>query len=251
MKAKINEKLICIPPYISARWDQITFLQSEEDPTTKTFTLAIHLHDGKIVQVPDLDSALIDIAFAAHTKYLDTQQPSAQHAKEEEPKTIGGLLQQLTGLSPDQLSGMPIRFGISGMEGMPGMDALQHNQDLSDTPPMPAEVLEKISNMIKMMMNGDLNSFPKPEPHCNCTHCQVARTIHGMDTEQKNEETEELISQEDLTFRDWEINKTGENLYVLTNPLDSSEQYSVYLGTPVGCTCGQSHCEHIKAVLYS
>ncbi len=37
MKVKINEKLLCIPPYLSTTWDQVTFLQSFEDVDTRKF----------------------------------------------------------------------------------------------------------------------------------------------------------------------------------------------------------------------
>jgi hypothetical protein len=249
MKVKIDEKLICIPPYISTTWDQVTFLKSEEDPETHLFTLAIHLADGKEVLIPNLDSSLIDIAFSAHIKHLEKKGGSLPRPKEES-KTIGALLQQLTGLTPEQLANVPIRFGIAGIEGMPGMEVLQHNLNQANTSDMPPEVLEKISGMIKMMTNGDIAAFPKPEPHCNCPHCQVARSIHGIS---KNEEPQalEAVSDEELKFRDWDIAKRGDQLYIVTNPLDPKEHYSVYLGSPIGCTCGQPHCEHIKAVLYS
>lgn len=247
MKVKIDEKLICIPPHISVTWDQVTFLQSREDPETKNFTLIIHLVDGKVVEVPDLDSSLIDIAFAAHMKHLEGK-PSSD---EEESKTFGGLLQQITGLTPEQLAGMPIRLGIT--KGLPGIEniemAFQHNQEQANAPDMPAEVLEKIGGMAKMMLGGDLNAFPKPEPHCNCMHCQLARAIHDIP---KNENIEnEPVTDEDLTFRSWDIKERGEKMFLVTNPLDPKEHYTVYLGSPVGCTCGDPDCEHIKAVLYS
>ncbi|MCH9627091.1 MAG: hypothetical protein S4CHLAM2_07250 [Chlamydiales bacterium] len=245
MKVKIDEKLICIPPHISTTWDQVTSLQSKENPETKKFTLAIHLLDGKVVQIPEIESSIVDVAFSAHMKHLG-KKPTT-----EDPKTVGGMLQQMTGLSADQLSGMPIRFGISS--GMPGMEnletAFQHNQAQADLPDMPQEVLEKISEMAKMMLGGDLGSFPKPEPHCNCTHCQLARVIH--DISKKEVVEEEPVSDEELTFRTWDIKDNGKNMFCVTNPLDPKEQYTVYLGTPIGCTCGHHDCEHIKAVLYS
>jgi hypothetical protein len=252
MKVKIDEKLICIPPYISTTWELVTFLQAEEDTETHLFTLVIHLADETVVRIPQLDASLIDIAFAAHSKHLEKKGAIPIRAKKgEEAKTIGGLLQQLTGLSPEQLANVPIRFGIGGIEGLPGMEVLHHNQAQANSTDLPAEILEKISAMIKMMTNGDLNAFPKPEPHCNCPHCQVARSIHNL---QKNEESTEYdhpVADEELKFRDWDILKKADNLYIVTNPLDPKEQYSVFLGAPIGCTCGESHCEHIKAVLYS
>lgn len=252
MKIKIDEKLICIPPYLSTTWDQVAFLQSEEDQVTSLFTLMIHLLDGKSVLIPNLDSSIIDIAFSAHIHYLEKKSAIPSKTKtEEESKTAGNLFQQLTGLTPEQLANMPIRFGISGLEGMPGMEVLQHNSSQAHHNDIPTEILDKISGMIKMLTNGDVSAFPKPEPHCNCPHCQVARSIHHREMEEPQSEVDQPVSDDELEFRDWEILKKGEMLYLVTNPIDPREQYSVYLGTPVGCTCGHSHCEHIKAVLYS
>lgn len=249
MKVKINEKLICIPPHISCTWEQVRFLQSEPDPNSSAFTLSIHLVDGKEIRIPNLDAALIDIAFAAHMKYLEDKS-SGKPKPQEENKTINSLLHQLTGLSPEQLTNLPIRFGISGFEGMPGMEVLQHLSSQSNASDIPEEVLEKITQMIKLMINGDAAAFPKAEPHCNCPHCQVARFVH-KESDEPAPVPEPAVSEEDLKFRDWDIRKTADLLYVVTNPLDPKEQYNVYLGDPVGCTCGQPHCEHIKAVLYS
>ena len=63
--------------------------------------------------------------------------------------------------------------------------------------------------------------------------------------------TEEKIDDLDLVFRDWEIKELSNNLYTVTNPLDLNEHYNVFLGEPIGCTCGHKNCEHIKAVLQS
>ena len=60
---------------------------------------------------------------------------------------------------------------------------------------------------------------------------------------------EEIVSDEDLAFRDWEIKQTTDEKYQVTNPLDANEQYNVFLGNPLGCTCGEKNCEHIRAVL--
>lgn len=254
MKVTINEKILSIPPHISTTWDMVTFLQSDQEEETGRFTLTVHLRDGHIIHIPHLDSSLIDIAFAMHIRHMESKgvQPSHQPQRENEPKTIGAFLQQLTGLSPDQITNMPIRLGFGGIEGMPGMmDAMQHNQSQAEAEDLPSEILTKVTEMLKSMLGTEIHNFPKPEPHCNCPHCQVARTLHQDSNLGNSEEKEELVSEEDLTFRDWEVQKSGDNLFIVTNPLDHKEQYSVYLGTPVGCTCGQPHCEHLKAVLYS
>ena len=248
---KISEKLICIPPHISTTWDQITFLYTEQDTHSEGLVLVLHLQNGNIVRIPHLDASIIDIAFAAHIKYLESQGVQ----KESPSKSISNLIQNLLGMPPDQIASIPIRFGIGGLSGgMEGLEsAFQHNASQGDIPNLPPEVIEKITSMARLITNGDIGSFPKPEPHCNCMHCQVARSIHGNQGEKEGsqKEQEETVTEEDLRFRNWDIQQTGDKLYLVKNPLDAREQYNVYLGTPVGCTCGQSHCEHIKAVLNS
>ena len=59
------------------------------------------------------------------------------------------------------------------------------------------------------------------------------------------------FSEDDLKFRDWDIEQKSEELYEVTNPIDQNEHYQVFLGNPVGCTCGKKNCEHIRTVLNS
>jgi hypothetical protein len=239
MKAKIDQEKICIPPYISTTWDQVAFLRTRQCPETNEKTLQLHLKDGSMISIPNLDPTLVDISFSAHLKHLEEN-------KSPRAETKGGLF-QILGIKPDQLMQMPMQMGIAGIPGVESLESLmQHNQAKAETENLPPEMLEKVSQMAKMFMGGDLSVFPKPEPHCNCTHCQVARAVHGVEKEESEE-----ISDEDLSFRDWEIEKRGEKLYEVINPLDPSEHYTVYLGSPVGCTCGEDNCEHIKSVLLS
>lgn len=241
MKAKINEKILCIPPYLSTTWDQVLFLNADEDHESTTenkkMSLKIHLIDGKIVTIRDLEPSLVDITFSAHMQFLD---------RNEKAKTTG-----IQNLINDQMMAFPIRFGISSMPpNMEGFDmAMQHNQAQANSPNLPPEVIDKIASIAKVITNGDLASFPKPEPHCNCMHCQVARAIHKISD--APQEIEEMATDEDLKFRSWDIMQTGDKLFTVSNPIDPKEQYNVYLGSPVGCTCGSAHCEHIKAVLFS
>lgn len=251
MKVKINEKLICIPPHISTTWEQVSFLRAEENPEDNGLILVLHLTDGKIIKIPNLDTSLIDIAFAAHLRYLETS--SNSRASDTQSKSPQNMIQSLLGIPADQIGGIPLRFGISGFPGgMEGLEmAFQHNPSQSNAPNLPPEIIEKITTVAKLVSNGDLTGFPKPEPHCNCMHCQVARAIHGTPFEKETVTVEEVVSDEDLRFRSWDITQVGEKLYSLTNPLDPREHYTVFLGSPVGCTCGHSHCEHIRSVLSS
>lgn len=247
MKVKISEKLICIPPHISTTWDQVCFMQSEQDHETKKMTLILHLTDGKVVSIPELDASIVDIAFSAHTQHLEKSVPM----RETLPKAAHGLTHPLLGISPDQIAAFQIRLGSQQSGGMEGIEgAMQHNPAQANAPSLPKEIIDKIAAIAKILTSGDLSSFPKPEPHCNCVHCQVARSIHNL-PEDEMEKLDEVISDDDLHFRNWDILQTSENLYLVSNPIDPREQYNVYLGTPVGCTCGEEHREHIRAVLSS
>jgi hypothetical protein len=111
--------------------------------------------------------------------------------------------------------------------------------------PLPAEILKKLSSIIQALGQDALGVMTPPEPNCNCPYCQLARSL----TPEVQEE--ELVSEADLTFRNWDIKQIGENLYQVSNPLDEKEQYNVFLGNPLGCTCGEKNCEHLQAVLHS
>lgn len=249
MKAKINEKILCIPPYISTSWDQILFLQTETHQETGQVTLMIHLIDEKIVKISNLEASLIEIAFSAHMQYLEK--------KENSQKMVGKLGEKqgemFQNLLNEQTTAFPLRLGITGLPNFEGLEmAAQHNSAQADAPDLPPEVLEKIVGITKIITNGDTQAFPKPEPHCNCMHCQIARAFHGnISSPVEKMPVEETVLEEDLKFRSWDIVQIGENLFTVTNPLDFKEKYNVYLGSPVGCTCGSPDCEHIKAVLYS
>lgn len=244
MKAKINDQMICIPPYVSTSWDHVTFMQAK-DNTSGGLDLVMHLDSGAEIVIQNLDKALIDLAFSAHLKYME-----ANPKKGSGDKNPANLFSQFLGMSPEQMENMPIRLGFGNMPGMENIEmAMQHDESKSDSEPLPKEILDRVGEMTKMIVGDQLSIFPQAHPHCNCPHCQIARAIHG---ETKEEEAPvEEVSEQDLQFQNWSIEEMGSDLYRVTNPLDSDEQYQVYLGTPVGCTCGKDHCEHIKAVLRS
>jgi hypothetical protein len=138
--------------------------------------------------------------------------------------------------------------------GIP-MDSLrpvmQHDPLQKESPNLPTEIVEKISNVAKAV-GADLNSFllPADEPHCNCPYCQIVRAIHGK-IKIEEPAKEEIVLDAELQFREWDIKQVEKQLYDVTNPLDQSEHYQVFLGTPIGCTCGKPNCEHVRAVLNS
>lgn len=242
MKIKVNDQLICIPPYISARWNQISYIESVTTQDSDTPELKLHLVNGQIISIPHLDSSLIETIFREHQMYLET---TCGKTLKENDKTFNfvNVLQQLTKDADIQILSSSNLFS-SLLSATPIDMILQHVPEHKDHPDAPSETLEKIASIIRMFPNGALSSQITPERHCNCLHCQVGRFL--LEEEQGCE-----VSQEDLSFREWDVTQDGDYLYLVTNPLDPNEQFSVYLGTPIGCTCGQDNCEHIRAVLYT
>jgi hypothetical protein len=214
---KITDKILSIPPYISTAWKNIASLRVEM--IASELILIVDLTSGTQIRVPSLDRPTLERIFAAHTQAVE-QESSLQKQ-------------------------VPFSFSISEGPNMP--TSLQHNMEQADSPNLPPELLEKVSSMIRSMGVDVQSQLPKPEPHCNCPHCQIMRAVQ----EENSPLVEEEVTEEDLKFRSWDIAQEGEKLYAVTNPLDSKECYHVFLGDPLGCTCGEKTCEHIQAVLHT
>lgn len=239
---KINSKLLSIPPYISTSWKNINTLHIKQLDGKQV--LVIVLHNGTLIEIPGLESALIEQIFEAHSKYVeqDTKEPQVESLKTFEPNK-----------EKDVSFSFGLPFPTGGVEAAENMGSfLEHNPAQANAPEMPADVLKKISTITKALgMDMEQMNIPKPEPHCNCPYCQLARAIQGDGSDQQEETPEEEVSEDDLRFRDWDIKQEGDKLYIVSNPLDKDEHYQVFLGNPVGCTCGQKNCEHIRTVLNS
>lgn len=221
---KITGTLLSIPPYISTTWDNIASLHVRPDGSQ--FTLVIHLTSQDQIEIPHLAKHTVDEIFEAHARFTE------DHAVLKKP------LDGPFGFT------LPVKSDGS-FESL--ATSMQHNPDQADLPPIPESVLKKIT-MIARAFGLEDTAFAKPEPNCNCVYCQVNRALLG---DAAPVEQLEEVSQEDLKFRDWDIQQTADKLYTVTNPLDTNEHYTVFLGTPIGCTCGSKNCEHIRAVLSS
>lgn len=234
---KVNYKILSIPPYISTSWRNVSSLHVEyrnEQPI-----LNIVLTNGQKIDIPGLDSPVIEGIFGVHEKFMEQEAANT---------SAPGL--PIAGIEQFTLN-FPFKLGLTGLNGIEGMGTLlQHNPEQADSPQLPPEILEKISQLTKTMGADEGALLPKPEPHCNCVHCQIARAMQE-NGEGKVEPVEEEVTEEDLKFRSWEISQIADKLFVVTDPLNDKEKYNVYLGKPVGCTCGQDGCEHIQAVLRS
>lgn len=242
---KINPKILSVPPYISTSWKNIASLHVENHHPT--LVLVITLLSGARIEVPHLEPVMIESIFTAHARYMEQEEKAPQPKIPPRPPISFPIGQeQVLSL------GLPLKNGMMGMEHFGSL--LQHNPEQADSPDLPPDILQKIADLSKTLGIEDPNTVPKPEPHCNCMHCQIAKALQtglNNDMQENKEREEEIVSDEDLKFKTWDIVQTGEKLYDVTNPLDTKEQYHVYLGEPVGCTCGEQYCEHIRAVLSS
>jgi hypothetical protein len=222
---KINHQVLSIPPYISTSWKNINSILVDQSGN-----LVILLHTNAKISIPNLEKSIINVIFDAHAKFLENDE------KEKTQKTGSALTM-----------GMPLKIGVDGIESLGS--AMQHNSANANSPDLPPDMLNKIASISKIMGIDSPEMMPKAEPHCNCPHCQIARAIRGEAV--KGNEINEEVSEEDLKFKTWDISQTGDQLYVVANPLDENEKYTVFLGNPLGCTCGEKNCEHLRAVLNS
>ncbi|HSW85946.1 MAG TPA: hypothetical protein VLG49_00440 [Rhabdochlamydiaceae bacterium] len=250
---RINHKILSIPPYISTSWKNITSLHCEY--REEVLVLVVGLNNGTRIEIPQLEASAIEAIFAAHSKFLEQDQTGISQKNHPVPRPS---FQAPGNGSPSNEpssfpSGVPfLQIGPAGIENFGSV--LQHNPEMSNAPDLPKEMLNKIASISKAVGIDDPNLLPKPEPHCNCFHCQISRAIQLADEgEQPPAENavEEVVSDEDLKFRLWDVAQTSDKLYLVSNPMDSKEHYSVFLGEPIGCTCGEKNCEHVRAVLNS
>lgn len=241
MTIKITDKILSIPPYISAHWSRIATLHMKGN------ILQMTLVDGDALQIPNLDTETIRSIFEHHATFIENEHtPTLKSTPFEAPGTsaVAKLQDLMKGDNPS----IQFAFGTS-IDGMGGM--LQHDPTQKDAPDIPEEVIKKIAMIGKIMGPSDSELLPKSESSCNCFHCQIARALNPDSPIEIPAEEEAEIDEKDLQFQQWTITQTNDKLFSVVNRLDDKEKYNVYLGEPVGCTCGKPGCEHILAVLKS
>lgn len=234
MQLKINEKVLSIPPHISTSWSQVSALRM------KGTMLSVTLNDGETINIGGLTTEQINEVFSFHAAYLEKQTMPAMPVQSAGPFGMPGVpFGDATTLS----------FAFGTMDGI--STGMHHNPEQALAPDLPNEVLDRISEIVKVIGAFDEFNLPKPEAHCNCFHCQIAKKLNAGVVIAEHQLVEEPVSDEELRFDDWKIEQAGDQLYKVTRQLDEHETYNVFLGDPVGCTCGKQGCEHILAVLKS
>lgn len=227
---RVTKSFLSLPPFLSTGWEHVASLRLESEHLTGAPLLVVNLRDGSRVEVPRLNDTVIEAVFAAHEAYLEERRPEVSEAPPLFP------------LLSDQLITFPLKFGEEG--GLAG--GMAHAPEQAEMEDLPPELLEKVASVAHALGADELFRKEQPVAGCNCFFCQVSRASGGEPVVE-----EEEVKDEELAFRSWDIQESGDQLYTVTNPLDATEKYSVYLGTPVGCTCGEKSCEHIRAVLNS
>jgi len=221
---KVNSKILSIPPYISCSWENISSLHLDHKGDTKS--LVIHLVSGSRLEIPGLNNSTLLQIFQSHEQYLE------EIGKESPPQNEA---------HPQSLSfGFPLKINGDQFESF--MKTIQEGGKMAPLE-LSAELLSQINDSVKMLGLGGTDLLDHP----------LYAKLEAMLSSDKPLEPiqDEEISDEDLRFKEWEITEISQNLYKVINPLDLNEEYQVFLGTPVGCTCGLDHCDHIKAVLKS
>lgn len=240
MSIKITHKILCIPPYLSTSWSHIIALHVKDN------VLVVTLTGGDRIDIPDLNLSQIEMIFNYHASYIESRPNRALPSPE--PINLTSLESPKFPLSNEE-TGDSFRFSFGApIEGLPGM-MMQHDPSQKDAPDLPAELLHKISLILKVIGPTDLSLLPKEESGCNCFHCQITKALRQETETHATEEPE--IAESDLHFEEWSISQIGDKLYSVMSKLDPHEKYNVYLGEPIGCTCGKVGCEHILAVLRS
>lgn len=230
MTLKITDSLLSIPPYLSTTWEHIASLYM------KGGILAVTLEDGESIHIPNLTPETIQLIFRQHALYLDRKVTAHTQQSASEAPSAGEAT---------------IRFAFGqSLEGLEHV--MQHNPHQSNAPDLPHHVIQKISAIARIMGPTEIDNLPAPVPHCNCFYCQIARSFqHDSPPPCADEERGEHVEEKELQFQQWTITQIGEQLFLVVNRLDPNEKYQVFLGEPVGCTCGKGGCEHILSVLKS
>ncbi len=233
---KINDKILSIPPYISTSWTFISAIHM------KGSLLAVTLIDGDTIHIPGLKQEVIEAVFRFHADFLEKNlmhDDPLLHAPSTNITGIAGF-----NITPDA----SLRLAFGSLDGINNM--MQHNPEQANAPELPQELLQKITAITKILA-PDEAILPKAEPHCNCFHCQVARALSTIELRPAAIEEKETVKDDELQFQQWEIRPMNDKLFTVINKLDQQEKYNVFLGEPVGCTCGKQGCEHMLAVLKS
>ncbi len=255
MESKIP-KHFSIPLRFSANWSDVTAISFDNDE------LKICLNSGQEVFFKDLDLKTVDNIFKQHSKYISSlenqeasEKQTPQKKSNEAPSPTEQTNQDHTfevlqkGLK--EVVSMTMKLGGSAIGELGAI--LEHNPAHAELPPLPQDMAERMKVLSNIIPKEDLEAMNPPIEGCNCLYCQIQRIIRNESSKtfETSPHEEDAVDDKELEFSEWQVTSIGDKLYSVVNKLDTNEEYRVFLGEPMGCTCGRPHCEHIVAVLRS
>jgi hypothetical protein len=246
---KINHRVLHIPPYISCRWNEIASIGVETH--NDEILLHIQLLSGSKVTVPNLTQDQIDLIFKMHVQHLESAAEEEEEFKKMKELPFFSNLFQAPPMDANVATsfGTPIAFHLDAND--PAALFQGHNPAFYNSPPLPKEILNKIV-IIAKAIGGDMVKDVEPVDLCNCFFCQIARALHQERAEESKPHVPKNLPKDLLRGGidpEWMVEEIGTNLYKVTSRDEPSVIYQVYLGNPIGCSCGSNRCSHIIAVL--
>lgn len=239
---KITSQILSIPPYLSTRWDYIQSIRVQEK------ALLISLQSGPPCSIPGLTEEEISQIFSSFALYA---QPTKEEHKVDDTfkKDISQLVE---GVKKGFAEFLHI-LAKSGGQSAGFAKALEHDPSNANLPPLPPEAIGRVEMLLQIVPEEDILAMPEPVAHCNCMYCQVQRLLRNALAEKKGhiENEGEPVDESELKFNEWIVEPLEDKMYSVRNKLNPQEEYKVFLGEPLGCTCGKANCEHIIAVLRS
>lgn len=239
---KITSQILSIPPYLSTRWDYIQSLRVQDK------ALLVTLQSGPPCSIPGLTEEEISQIFTGFATY-------AHHPKEEtkSDELLKKDLSQLVEGVKKGVSEFVSLLSKLGGHSLGFAKALEHDPANAHLPPLPPEIVGRIEMLLQIVSEEDILAMPEPESDCNCMYCQVQRILRTAleKKKERGENEEEPVDESELKFNEWTVEQSEDKIYIVRNKLNPQEEYRVFLGEPLGCTCGKANCEHIIAVLRS
>lgn len=238
---KITSKIFSVPPYISTRWEYVASIRAADD------LLIVTLKDGTVCSIPHLQKEAIDQIFSYHAESAE----ASNHQREDLAQLLEGMRSGFK-----ELVSMLSKLGANALSSIG--KALEHDPNNANLPQLPPDMVKKVQMLLNIIPQEDILAMPEGEPGCHCMYCQINRILREAILKQQMsapdilaEEEAEKVEEKDLEFSEWIVEPIKDKLYKVTNKLDPQEEYRVFLGDPIGCTCGKPHCEHVLAVLKS
>lgn len=236
-KILVTEKFLHISPYLSTTWSEVSSLR-QEGPN-----LFIALKNFTEVKIPFLKEKQLEAIFTFHEKYLDHFFSAKQPLIESPPPFAQDLL---SSFQPSREKMLQFAIGTPG-----DISDMEHNPHLKDLPELDPEVIKKIVSIVKVLTPEGEEAFLSKESveGCNCPACQIR---HFLEKENQSGITqEEEFLEKPTEVMPWIISSVGENLYKVESKENPEEVAHVFLGNPLGCSCGEHGCPHLIAVLKS